>query len=50
MAKAALRILTDEAAYASQCQRARARAMELFQADAVIDRYESLYRDVVARN
>jgi N-acetyl-alpha-D-glucosaminyl L-malate synthase BshA len=50
MAKAALRILTDEAAYKSQCQRARARAMELFQADAVIDRYESLYRDVVARN
>lgn len=49
MAAAALRFLTDRALYERQRLAVRQRAIDLFAADKIIDRYVAIYEEVVAR-
>ncbi len=50
MARAALRLLTDVDTYVAHSRRARQRAIQHFGAKEIINRYEALYRDVVAQD
>jgi glycosyltransferase involved in cell wall biosynthesis len=47
MAEAGCELLLDEEARKAMSERARALSVERFSADAVVPRYEALYREIV---
>ncbi len=49
MARDAIALLRDDAARESMAKAARARAVQLFDPDAIVGQYEAIYRDVVAK-